>query len=285
MCAFDSDAIQTVQSENRKFPPSAEFARQAHVQSLEQYERLWKRSIDDPEGSWGEIAKELHWFKPWSQVLEWKLPDAKWFVGATTNISYNCLDRIVEMERGAHTAILWEGEPGEIRKLSYQQLLDDVCQFANALKSMGIKKGDRITIYMPMVPEAVVAMLACARIGAPHSVIFGGFSPTAIVDRVEDAESHVIITADIGYRRGKPVPLKVNVDEACRSTSLVKKVIVFQRGDGQVEMTAGRDVWWHDAIKGQSASCPAEPLDSEHMLYLLYTSGSTGKPKGIYHST
>jgi acetyl-CoA synthetase len=280
-----SDAIQTTLSETRTFPPPADFARQAHVQSLEQYEKMWRRSVEDPEAFWGEAAADFHWFTSWRRVLEWNLPDANWFVGATTNIAYNCLDHQVQLGRGEHTAILWEGEPGEIRRISYAELTADVCRFANALKAMGVRKGDRVTLYMPMVPELVVAMLACARIGAPHSVIFGGFSPAAIVDRVEDAQSSVIITSDVSYRRGKPLPLKANVDEACQSLPIVKTVIVCRRGDGNVPMTAGRDHWWHEVIQGAAEQCPAEPLDAEHMLFVLYTSGTTGKPKGIIHTT
>jgi acetyl-CoA synthetase len=283
--APESEAIHSTLAENRTFPPPAEFAREAHVRSLAQYESMYRRSIDDPGGFWGEVASELHWFRKWDRVLDWKLPDAKWFVGATTNLSYNCLDYQIARGLGQHTAILWEGEPGEVRRLSYEDLLRDVCRFANGLKSLGVKKGDVVTIYMPMVPELAVAMLACARIGAAHSVIFGGFSPSAIIDRVEDANSHVLITADVGYRRGKPVPLKANVDEACQGTGRIKTVVVFKRGDEDVPMTAGRDRWWDDCIAGQPDTCEAEPLDAEQMLFLLYTSGTTGKPKGIMHTT
>ena len=296
MSAVEPGGITSVLCENRVFPPPPAFAAQAHIGSIEEYEKAWRRSIEDPEGFWGQIARDLHWFKPWSKVCEWNLPDARWFVGASTNLSSNCLDRQVECGRGSHPAIVWEGEPvassagdatgrHEIRTLTYEQLLKEVCRFAHALRGMGVRKGDRVTIYMPMVPELAIAMLACARIGAPHSVIFGGFSPQAIVDRVEDAQSRVIITADMGYRRGKPVPLKANVNEACLATTLVNKVIVFRRGDGNAPMMPGRDHWWHDVVKGQPDACPAEPLDAEHMLYLLYTSGSTGKPKGIHHTT
>ncbi|GMU24872.1 MAG: acetyl-coenzyme A synthetase [Phycisphaerae bacterium] len=285
MTSLESLNIQSTLSETRVFPPPERIVREAYINSPEQYEALWRRSIDDPEGFWGEVAKEFHWFKPWDRVLEWQLPDAKWFVNAQTNAAYNCLDLQVARGRGEHTAILFEGEPGDVRRISYRELLRDVCRFANGLKAQGVKKGDRVTLYMPMVPELAVAVLACARIGAPHSVIFGGFSPQAIVDRVEDAESRVVITADIGYRRGKPVGLKANVDEACTHSPLIRKVIVYQRGEGAVTMQPGRDVWWHDVIAGQPDDCPAEPVDSEHMLFLLYTSGSTGKPKGILHTT
>jgi acetyl-CoA synthetase len=285
MTTLESLNIQSALSETRVFPPPEQIVREAYINSREQYEALWRRSLDDPEGFWGEVGREFHWFKPWDRVLDWNLPDAKWFVNAQTNAAYNCLDLQVARGRGEHTAILFEGEPGDVRRISYRELLHDVCRFANGLKAQGVKKGDRVTIYMPMVPELAVAVLACARIGAPHSVIFGGFSPQAIVDRVEDAESRVVITADIGYRRGKPVGLKANVDEACTHSPLIRKVIVYQRGEGAVTMQPGRDVWWHDVIAGQPDDCPAEPVDSEHMLFLLYTSGSTGKPKGILHTT
>jgi acetyl-CoA synthetase len=256
------------------------------------YERQYRRSLDDPEGFWGEIAAGFHFFRKWDRVLRWDPPFAQWFVGGQTNISYNCLERQVEQGRGDHTALLWEGEPvdatgapAEVRRISYRELLVEVCRLANGLRSIGVSKGDRVTLYMPMVPELAIAMLACARIGAPHSVIFGGFSAQAIVDRLQDAESNVVITADGGWRRGSIVPLKENVDEACGLTDLVKKVVVYRRCGQGVPMTPGRDVWWHDLVSAQPSTCPAEPLDSEHMLFLLYTSGSTGKPKGILHTT
>ncbi len=253
---------------------------------------MHRRSIEDPEGFWGEVASDFHFFRKWERVLQWDLPNAKWFVGAETNISFNCLDLQIQRGRGDHTAILWEGEPTdasgkpkEIVRLSYRELLEQVCRFANALRGLGVEKGDRVTIYMPMVPELPIAMLACARIGAPHSVIFGGFSAQAIADRLTDADSRVIITADGGYRRGKIVPLKANVDEACGMVGSIKSVVVLRRCGNDISMTPGRDVWWQDAIKDQPAECEAERLDAEHMLYLLYTSGSTGKPKGILHTT
>jgi acetyl-CoA synthetase len=252
---------------------------------------MYRESIDQPEKFWDRIASELHWFKKWERVLEWKPPYAKWFVGAKTNISYNCLDAQIERGRGEKTAILWEAEPlnqsgqPEVRKISYRQLRDDVCRFANGLKKLGVKKGDRVTIYMPMVPEAAVAMLACARLGAAHSVIFGGFSSQAIADRVEDAESSIIITADGGFRRGQIVALKKNVDEAMTKTSRIKTVVVLKRTGESINMQSGRDVWWHDTIAGQSSTCPAEQMDAEDLLFVLYTSGSTGKPKGIIHTT
>jgi acetyl-CoA synthetase len=278
--------------ENRKFPPPADFAAKARVKSRAEYDQLYRESIEQPDKFWTRIAGELSWFKPWDKVLDWKVPNAKWFTGAKTNLSFNCLDRQIERGRGEKTAILWEGEPeatagagGEVKRISFGQLKDEVCRFANGLKKLGVAKGDRVTIYMPQVPEAAIAILACARIGAAHSVIFGGFSSQAIADRVEDATSKIIITADGGFRRGAVVPLKKNVDEALTKTQRVEKVVVLKRADSPVEMKAGRDVWWHDLVKDQSTDCPAEPMDSEDLLFILYTSGSTGKPKGIIHTT
>ncbi len=275
-----------------KFAPPADFSAQAHIKSMAEYQALHKRSIEDPEGFWGEVAADFHFFKKWDRVLEWNEPFAKWFVGSTTNVSYNCLEHQIARGRGDHVAILWEGElvndkgePTEVVRLTYNDLLKEVCKFANGLKKLGVKKGDRVTLYMPMIPQLAIAMLACARIGAPHSVIFGGFTAQAIVDRLVDAESHYVITADGGYRRGKIVPLKKNVDDACAMTDLVKKVIVYKRAGNDVEMKNGRDVWWDDATAGCSDKCDCEELDAEHMLFLLYTSGSTGKPKGILHTT
>jgi acetyl-CoA synthetase len=290
-------AIESTLVENRLFPPNPAFSAKAHIHTREQYEKMYRQSIDQPEQFWGEVARQLHWFKPWDKVLDWNVPNAKWFVGGKTNVAYNCLDHQITLGRGDKTAILWEGEPeshpgkgGEIRRLSYKFLRDEVCRFANGLKKIGVKKGDRVTIYMPMVPEAAIAMLACARLGAPHSVIFGGFSSQAIADRVDDAKSNIIITADGGHRRGAIVPLKNNVDEAMKKTNLVKKVVVLKHvskaGEANpIAWTEGRDVWWHDVIKDQSTDCPAEQMDSEDQLFVLYTSGSTGKPKGIVHTT
>ncbi len=275
-----------------KYPPPRGFADQAHIRTPEEYQSLYDRSIQDAEGFWSEVAADTHFFRKWGRVLQWDLPFAKWFVGGQTNLSYNCLDHQIAQGRGDHTAILWEGEPvgsdghpKEIRRLSYRELLREVCRLANALRRLGVEKGDRVTIYMPMVPELAVAMLACARIGAPHSVIFGGFSAQAIADRLQDAESRCVITADGGWRRGKIVPLKANVDEACGMTDLVRKVVVLRRCGNDVAWDDGRDLWWHDAVKDAGDTCEAEPLDAEHMLFLLYTSGSTGKPKGILHTT
>jgi acetyl-CoA synthetase len=290
--AAAGDGIDSTMQENRVFKPDPAFSAAAHIQSRAEYERLYRQSIDEPEIFWAKVAGELHWFEPWKKVLEWSAPNAKWFVGAKTNLAFNCLDRQIAIGRGDKTAIVWEGEPeavagkgGEVRKITFKQLKDEVCQFANGLKKLGVKKGDRVTIYMPMVPEAAVAVLACARIGAPHSVIFGGFSSQAIADRVEDADSHYLITADGGRRRGAVVPLKANVDEALKKTDRVKKVIVLKHAKNEVGFVEGRDIWWSDVIAGEPANCPAEPMDAEDILFVLYTSGSTGKPKGIIHTT
>ncbi|MEQ8770121.1 MAG: acetate--CoA ligase [Phycisphaerales bacterium] len=264
-----------------------------HIASMDEYRAMHKRSIDDPEGFWSEVASELHWFEPWDTVVEWDLPDAKWFVGGKTNLCYNAVDRHVADGYGEQIGIIWEGEPypengPEVRRITYRELQNETAKCANALKDMGVKQGDVVTIYMGMVPELAVACLACARIGAVHSVIFGGFSSSAIVDRVRDAKSKVIITCDGSWRRGKVVPLKDNVDEACKALEgtpdAVENVLVVKRCQNDVA-TNPRDVWWHDAVGNASDDCPCEPLDSEAMSFLLYTSGSTGKPKGIQHCT
>jgi acetyl-CoA synthetase len=281
-----SSPIESVLKEARRFPPPAEFASRAHIPSESDYERLWHRAKDDPEGFWAEqAARKLHWFRKWDRVLEWKPPHSKWFVGGTTNASFNCLDRHLLGPRKNKAALIWEGEPGDSRVLTFHQLHRETCKFANCLKKIGIKKGDRVTIYMPMVPEAAIAMLACARIGATHSVVFGGFSAEAVADRNNDAKSKLVITADGGWRRGKVVPLKANVDAALAKSPTVEKCIVFNRCNQAVEMKPGRDLWWHELMNDASPDCPAEQLGSEHPLYVLYTSGSTGKPKGIVHST
>jgi acetyl-CoA synthetase len=286
--------IESVLHEERVFPPPGAFSESiggAYVGSMEQYRKMYERSIRDPEGFWAERARDLDWFRPWSRVLEWNLPDAKWFVGGKTNICHNCVDRQVTGGRGDETAIIWEGEPvgesgPEIRRLTYRDLQRQVSRFANALKSLGVKKGDVVTLYMGMVPELPIAMLACARIGAAHSVIFGGFSAQAIADRVHDARSRVIVTCDGAWRRGKVVDLKANVDQAVAATGgLVQHVVVLKRVGNPVTMVEGRDRWWHHAVAGAHERCPCEPMDSEDMLFLLYTSGSTGKPKGILHTT
>jgi acetyl-CoA synthetase len=276
--------ITSVLKETRLFPPPEEYARKAHISAAER-DRLADWAAKDPDAFWAECAKALHWFKPWTQVLDWSNePHAKWFVGGQINASDNCLDRHLAT-RANKAAIVWEGEPGDSRTLTYGQLHREVCKFANALKSLGVGKGDRVTIYMPMIPEAAVAMLACARIGATHSVVFGGFSADAVADRNNDAKSKLVITADGGWRRGKVVPLKANVDAALEKSPTVEKCVVFNRCNTAVEMKPGRDVWWHDVTANASADCPTEPLDSEHPLFILYTSGSTGKPKGVLHTT
>jgi acetyl-CoA synthetase len=276
--------IESVLQEVRVFPPPAEFAARARVRSMAEYEALAARAADDPEGFWAEQAGELHWHAPWSRVLEWKLPDAKWFVGARTNMAYNCLDRHLAGPRRDKAALLWEGEPGDERRLTYAELHREVCRFANVLVGLGVKLGDRVAIYMPLIPETVVAMLACARIGATHSVVFGGFAAEALADRIRDAGARIAITSDGGWRRGQIVALKDNVDEAIASLP-VEKVVVVQRCNNAVTMKAGRDVWWHEAMKSAPAEHEAVPVDSEHPLYTLYTSGTTGKPKGILHTT
>ncbi len=277
--------IDSILQENRKFEPPAEFSRSAHIKSLEEYEKIYKHAAENPEDFWAGIARELHWFKPWTKVLEWDAPWAKWFVGAETNISYNCLDRHVLNGKRHKAAFIWEGEPGDVRTLTYQQLWLETQKFANVLKSVGVKKGDNVAIYMGMVPELPVAMLACARIGATHSVIFGGFSANALVDRITDQKAVAVITQDGSWRRGNEVKLKPAVDEALEKCPTVKNVIVYQRTKSAVEMKEGRDHWWHELMAKASDSCPAESLDAEHPLYILYTSGTTGKPKGIVHTT
>jgi acetyl-CoA synthetase len=277
--------IDSLLKETRVFPPPPDFAANAFIKSQAEYDLLWQRAKDDPEGFWGEQAESLHWFKRWDRVLTWDEPHARWFTGGKINASYNCLDRHLLNGRKNKAAIVWEGEPGDSRVLRYQDLHREVCKFANVLKGLGIKAGDRVTLYMPMVPELAIAMLACARIGAPHSIVFGGFSAEAVADRNNDAKARLLVTADGGWRRGKVVPLKQNVDAALAKSPTVEKCIVFNRCDQTVEMKPGRDLWWHELMANASADCPAEPLDSEHPLYILYTSGSTGKPKGVLHTT
>lgn len=281
-------AIESVLQENRLFPPSAEFAQNATIKSLEEYQQLYAKAKADPQAFWAQLAeKELHWFEKWSEVLDWHPPFAKWFVNGKINICYNCIDRHLTTWRRNKAAIIWEGEPGDSRTITYEQLHREVCQFANALKELGVKKGDVVGIYLPMIPEAAIAMLACARIGAPHSVVFGGFSADALRDRLNDAAAKVVITADGGFRKDKVVALKEQVDLALADNSApsVEKVLVVQRSKEPINMVADRDYWWHDLQKQVSANCPAEPMDSEDMLFILYTSGSTGKPKGVVHTT
>ncbi len=280
-----SSDIESVLHEDRVFLPPPEFAAQAHVKSFAEYEKLYAAAADDPTAFWAERAAELEWFKPWETVLEWNEPFANWFVGGKINISYNCLDRHIAAGKGDKTAIIWEGEPGEVRRFTYQELLTEVCRFANALTAMGVETGDRVALYMPLVPELAIAMLACSRIGAPHTVIFGGFSAEAIADRANDCGVKLIVTADGGYRRGREIKLKNTVDQALAETPTVEKVIVYRRTGSEVEMTEGRDVWWHNAVKDMPCEFAPRELDSEHPLYILYTSGTTGRPKGVLHTT
>jgi acetyl-CoA synthetase len=271
--------------EKRVFKPAKDFAKKARIKSLAQYRKMYRESIRRPEKFWAREAKELSWRKPWKKVLDWKAPFAKWFVGGQLNLCENCLDRHLDGPRRNKAAIIWEGEPGEKRTLTYQQLHREVCRFANVLKRNKIRKGDRVIIYLPTIPEAAIAMLACARIGAVHSVVFGGFSADSIRDRIADSGAIALITADGSYRRGAIVPLKNNVDHALSGGTSVKRVIVFKRAGNEIHMEEGRDVWWHRELEYVDASCEPVALDSEHPLYILYTSGSTGKPKGILHTT
>ncbi|HZO83333.1 MAG TPA: acetate--CoA ligase [Candidatus Binataceae bacterium] len=284
MARSETHDIESVLREGRKFAPPGNFSHAAHVKSMAEYEALYRRAADDPEGFWTECARELSWFKPFDKVLEWSFPFAKWFVGGKLNAAYNCVDRHLLTARRNKAALIWEGEPGDSRVLTYQMLASEVARCANALKSLGIKEGDRVAIYMPLVPEAAIAMLACARIGAVHSVIFGGFSSEALVDRINDAEAKLCITADGGWRRGQQVPLKHNVDEALKRCPSVRHCLVVRRTGSKVEMRKDRDLWWDALVPHQSAVCPPAELDSEHMLYTLYTSGTTGKPKGVVHT-
>lgn len=282
-----SSHLDHVLREERLFPPSAEFTAEAVIRSETQYQDLYRRSTETPDQFWREEALEhLHWFEPFGEVCQWNAPDAKWFVGGKTNASYNCLDRQIEAGRGDKTAIIWEGEPGDRRTLTYRELHQEVCRAAAALQELGVSTGDVVSIYMPMTPELAIAMLACARIGAVHSVIFAGFSAEAIADRNNDAKAKLIITANGLYRRGKILPLKETVDEALAKSPTVQKCLVLKRIEDQpTAMQAGRDHWWHEVVDRQSGDLPAVPLDSETTLFILYTSGSTGKPKGIRHTT
>ncbi|MQA89055.1 MAG: acetate--CoA ligase [Gemmatimonas sp.] len=284
------NTLDTLLQEDRRFPPPEDFARDAHVSSTEVYER----AEDDPEGYWSGWADELDWFRRWDRVLEWDPPHAKWFVGGKLNAAYNCLDRHLEGPRRTKKALLWEGEPGDVQAYTYEELHREVSKAANVLRGLGVGKGDRVAIYLPMVPEAAIAMLACARIGAPHSVVFGGFSAESLRDRIQDAGAKLVITADGGYRRGGVVPLKRNADDALEEEGgcpTIEHVLVVRRhgADGETlastTMTDGRDVWWHEQMAAAADDCPAEPMDSEDLLYVLYTSGTTGQPKGIMHTT
>ncbi len=288
----DKKTILSLSTEDRIFKPSSDFSGKAHVKSFEDYKKLHKRSIDDEDNFWAEKAEGLHWFKKWDKVREGGFDDGanfKWFVGGKLNVSYNCLDRHLNTDRRDKVALKWQGEPEEdVRDITYAELHREVCRFANVLKKHGAKKGDRITIYMPMIPELAIAMLACTRIGAPHSIIFGGFSAQSIADRVQDAGSDFVVTCDAGHRAGKTIPLKKNVDEAIDMTKgMIKKCIVYKRIGADVNMKEGRDFWWHEEIAAGDISdeCPAEEMDAEDPLFILYTSGSTGKPKGVLHTT
>ena len=270
--------------DEKPVPPPEEFSKRARVRSLDDYRAMYERARQDPEGFWGEQAKLLDWFQAPSKTLEWELPHAKWFLGGKLNVAYNCLDRHLK-ENGNKPALLWEAEDGSTLELTYAELHGRVCKFANALVKLGVKPLDTVTVYMPMIPELPVALLACARIGAVHSVVFGGFSAPALADRIKDCESKLLITADGGYRRGKVVPLKETADTACRACPTIEKMIVVKRTGGDVGWTEGRDFWWADLVANASSDCPAAPFDSEHPLYVLYTSGTTGKPKGVLHSS
>src|SRR5215468_3285347 len=293
-------SITSVLQESRVFHPPKDFSKRCQVKSLAEYRKLYNESIRSPEKFWGKQAKiELIWFKPFKKVLQWNEPFSKWFVGGRTNVSYNCLDRHLGTPTANKAALIWEGEPagpgkpGEERIFTYKQLHREVCLFANVLKRHGIAKGDRVLIYLPMVPEAAIAMLACSRIGAVHSVVFGGFSAQSVADRIQDSQAKMVITADGGFRRGAIVQLKKNVDEAlrlkdaagARLARTVERVIVLRRAGNEVEIEEGRDVWWHRELHHVDAHCPPEKMDSEANLFILYTSGSTGKPKGILHTT
>ena len=270
--------------DEKPVPPPEEFSKRAHIKSLDEYRKMHERALQDPEGFWGEQGKLLHWFEPPKRTLEWNLPHAKWFVGGKLNVSYNCLDRHLE-KNGNKPALLWEAEDGSKLELTYAELHQRVCRMANALESVGVKTGDAVTIYLPMIPELPIAMLACARIGAVHSVIFGGFSAQALIDRIGDSKSKLLITADGGYRRGKVVPLKETVDAALPNCPTIEKTIVVRRTGEKIAWQQGRDLWWHELEQAARKDCPALPFDSEQPLFILYTSGTTGKPKGVLHTS
>ena len=285
----EQDAIKVLMSEDRTFPPSKEVSERAHIGSIEEYEKMYKRSVEDPEGFWGEIAeKNISWFKKWDKVLEYDFhkPEIKWFIGGKLNASYNCLDRHLEAGRKDKTAILWEADDGSNRIYTYKQLHLEVNRFANVLKKNGVGKGDRVAIYMPMIPELAIAMLACARVGAIHSITFGGFSAQALKDRINDCEAKLVITSDQSVRGGKHIPLKINADEALKECPTVEKMIVV-RHVGDIDMKEGRDLWWHEEMAAADIEdfCKPEEMDAEDPLFILYTSGSTGKPKGVLHTT
>ncbi|MDI6755174.1 MAG: acetate--CoA ligase [Thermodesulfobacteriota bacterium] len=288
--AEDKKTITSMMEENRKFPPPQEFSEKAHIKSLEDYRKLYKRSIEDPEGFWNEQAQNLEWFQKWDKVLDYSFKDniyVKWFQGGKLNVTVNCLDRHLKTARKDKAAIIWEGEPGETRTFTYLQLYTEVCKFANVLKKKGVKKGDRVTIYMPMIPELAIAMLACARIGAIHSIVFGGFSADALKDRIQDSSASALITSDASFRSGKVIGLKNNADAALVNCPSIKTVIVCNRTNTKVDMKSGRDFWWHEEMAADDIKpvCQPEVMDAEDPLFILYTSGSTGKPKGVLHTT
>ena len=288
--AEEKKTITSMMEERRKFPPPREFSEKAYIKSLEDYQKLYKRSIEDPEGFWDEQAQNLEWFKKWDKVMDYSFKDPlyiKWFQGGKTNVSVNCLDRHLKNGRRNKAAIIWEGEPGDTRTYTYQQLYSEVCKFANVLKKKGVKKGDRVTIYMPMIPELPIAMLACVRIGAMHSIVFGGFSADALKDRIQDASAKMLITTDASFRSGKVIALKGNADAALAHCHSLETVIVCNRTNTKVDMKPGRDCWWHEEMAAPDIKpvCEPEVMDAEDPLFILYTSGSTGKPKGVLHTT
>ena len=284
MSEIHQQNITSVLKEKRKFTPSKEFVKQSNLNSFALYKKMYDESIKNPEKFFGKMANELFWFKKWKKVLSWKLPFAKWFEGGKINISYNCIDRHLETKKNK-AAIIWEGEPGEERVLTYNDLHREVSKCANVLKKLGVKKGDRVIVYLPMIPELPITLLACARIGAIHSVIFGGFSSQALIDRINDAKAKLIVTSDGGFRRGQVVPLKQNVDLAVKHTPSIERVLVVQRTNSTIEWNSDIDRWWHEEMQTVSQKCDAVKLNSEHPLFILYTSGTTGKPKGVLHST
>ena len=283
---MSGENIQSTLQETRSFPPTAEFAKQANISTEAQYQQMFEQAKNDPATFWGDLAdKNLHWFKKWDHVIQGQMPETKWFVGGKINASYNCIDRHLTTWRKNKAAIIWEGEPGDTRVLTYQDLHREVCKFANVLKKLGVTTGDRVTLYMPMIPELAIAMLACARIGATHSIIFGGFSADAVADRNNDAQAKLIVTADGSWRRGKEIMLKQAVDQSLEKSPTVERVVVVRRTGIPIHMVPDRDYWWHDLMSDVSADCDAVELDAEHPLFILYTSGSTGKPKGVLHTT
>ncbi|PKL75791.1 MAG: acetate--CoA ligase [Candidatus Melainabacteria bacterium HGW-Melainabacteria-1] len=278
--------LTSMLDEHRVFKPSPAFCEQAHVNGLAAYQDIYETARENPEAFWDALAKNLlDWDQPWQTVLDWQPPFAKWFVEGKLNVSSNCLDRHLSGWRRNKAAIIWEGEPGDSRVLTYQTLHREVCRFANVLKRLGVRKGDRVCLYLPMIPELPIAMLACARIGATHSIVFGGFSAESLRDRIEDAQAKLVVTANGGWRRGQIVPLKDTVDAALKGVSCVNEVVVVERTPNPIQMMPGRDHWWHDIIDSVNAECPPESVEAEHPLFILYTSGTTGRPKGVVHSS